>query len=615
MNAPLSTLRSAQGLLTFLVLGTCLAIYPGLPDGVVAFKLLYFRFVLGLGLLALLAEWALRKPDAFHFTRTDLAVGMFGGYVVINALFRNLPPGGGVLVFGLLGGWYALVRQQTARADPQRQRLGWGAVWALLVLGQGVWALAQATHLVASHNPHGGPTGAFYNPAHLALLLGIVLPYLLAERLTLSDAPRAWRTVLTLALGVGLLVLPLTGSRTALLALAAGGAVVIFRPGSRGGILWRRIGSWRWLALPLAVGVGAGLFFLKKDSALGRVLVWKISRNLVADAPLTGHGLGGVMRQYNHYQAAYFSAAPRPDAERLLADEGYVLLNDYLQVTVEQGLLGLLLLGGLGWAVLRAARRAAPVRGARGPLAALVAGAVGMGTSYPLAVLPLALTLVFFIARIGTDDEPVWTLELRRRHRPLLDLGLVIVAVFVLVQGVDSLRSLLARRQWGEGFAVERRLGTLRAVATYDQVDEILHDDPTFRLFYGKALARARQYERSIAVLEATRPALASPWLAGCQGDGYLALGQPRRAEVCFRQTIAMLPNRLVPRYSLLAALRAQRDTLALAVAAAELLRVPVKVPSATTDSIRLQTRRLYDQLRQARLSRRSGVAAVQPAP
>ena len=34
------------------------------------------------------------------------------------------------------------------------------------------------------------------------------------------------------------------------------------------------------------------IYYYKKDSADGRLLIWRVSIDMIADAPLVGHGIG-----------------------------------------------------------------------------------------------------------------------------------------------------------------------------------------------------------------------------------------------------------------------------------------------------------------------------------
>lgn len=60
------------------------------------------------------------------------------------------------------------------------------------------------------------------------------------------------------------------------------------------------------LGLTILILLAAGSFCLKKDSALGRLHIWKIEMLAIADNPIEGYGKGTVLGVYGDTQARYF---------------------------------------------------------------------------------------------------------------------------------------------------------------------------------------------------------------------------------------------------------------------------------------------------------------------
>ena len=82
----------------------------------------------------------------------------------------------------------------------------------------------------------------------------------------------------------------------------------------------------------------------KRESADGRLLVWKISSLLIAQKPLMGYGYGKTQYVYNVAQAKYFRDQKGTETEKQNA--GYIsnVLNDYFEIGIQGGLLGLFIL-------------------------------------------------------------------------------------------------------------------------------------------------------------------------------------------------------------------------------------------------------------------------------
>lgn len=73
------------------------------------------------------------------------------------------------------------------------------------------------------------------------------------------------------------------------------------------------------------------IYYYKKDSADGRLLIWRVSIDMIADAPLVGHGIGTFENKYMYYQAQYFESHPYSKYEKL-ADNIVYPYNEFLRI-------------------------------------------------------------------------------------------------------------------------------------------------------------------------------------------------------------------------------------------------------------------------------------------
>lgn len=593
MNTSAVPTNPARVLTLGAMLLSVLAVYRGLPEGVVLPKTLVMQAV---GLLAF-AGWVLthvgRQAGILRFTALDGLVVLFLVWGLLNAArLHHLSPGTACTQV-LLGLWYGFARRMAPADGP------WLVGFLTALVGiEGLWVLGQALGWLPALHVEFGQTGSFYNPAHLGLFVALVLPWLLAFGVAGKKRPVGLHAAVWGAVFVGGGLLAWSQSRTAWIAALVGSLTVAYAHNRvRAFLRNKNLVAWGVLALPLLLGLGYALFRWKQASALGRLLIWKVSLRMVADQPLAGLGFGGVARQYNHYQAAYLSG-PHTPAEWANADAVFVLLNDYLQLAVEQGLLGLGLwvaVVGLAWWTFRR-RASTPLRvGARG---ALLATVVAMAFSCPYQLLSLALLVFLALGVLGGDAPVMGSVPSPLAHRLLgRPLGLLGAVIGLVTLWAVPLRTALAHRAWQQGIDLERNQGIHAALPAYEAVAKRLEREAVFRIFYGKALARAKQYRRSAALLEATRTDLADPWLLGCLGDDYRSMGQYERAERCYRQLIALLPNRLTPLHGLLLLAEDRRDLALTRQTARRILQMPVKVPSAKANEIRQHARQTLDRL------------------
>ena len=203
---------------------------------------------------------------------------------------------------------------------------------------QSVVAALQRLGLLESAHPYFPVTGLFGNPGQMGGFQAIAFVSLLL--LWKANAHRRWTSALWSA-AVAAISYPLivSASRAAWLG-ALCGVVVVF-----GDALFRWLKAHRWAqpVLPvLALAFLTGLYLLRPQSADGRLLIWRVSADMIADRPWTGFGPGGFARNYMHYQAAFFRAHPDSRFAAVAGDVDYPF-NDLLRLGVEYGLLGFVL--------------------------------------------------------------------------------------------------------------------------------------------------------------------------------------------------------------------------------------------------------------------------------
>ena len=225
----------------------------------------------------------------------------------------------------------------------------------------------------------------------------------------------------------------------------------------------------------------------------------------------------------------------------MAADSPAYAFNEYLQVGVEEGLVGwLLLLTLVGVAVGYCLRD----KGKAGVLGAIVAMLVFSLTSYPLSVLPICISSVALLA-LAAPWEMRW--RVGRWRVGVLALGLLVGCGLVCREAQGGKRAYVSWRQ----------LSFVGSYAYGDYGEDFEKLMPYFRrndrfLFaYGKALAAREHYEASTEVLSEGAARSSDPMFYNLTGNNYLALGQVEKAEECYWRAYYILPNRHYPLYLL----------------------------------------------------------------
>jgi len=201
----------------------------------------------------------------------------------------------------------------------------------VLTAVQALYGMAQYLHLFSAFGGS-GITGSFDNPAGFAASLCAGFPfffYFLAQK-------EIWVRVASI-IGMAIIVFAvfLSGSRAGMVALAAVCILGFFH--------WVRINTKQKVIFGIFLAILiAGLYFYKKDSANGRLLIWRCSWEMIKEKPLAGFGTNGFKANYMNYQAAYFEAHP-DSKQAMLADNISRPFNEYIGLLVNYGLFGFLL--------------------------------------------------------------------------------------------------------------------------------------------------------------------------------------------------------------------------------------------------------------------------------
>jgi len=169
--------------------------------------------------------------------------------------------------------------------------------------------------------------GSFDNPAGFAACIcagaPLLLPFIVSKL--------KWMRYSALV-SVGLIALSvvLSGSRAGMLSLTV--VSVLY--------LCNRFRIKLIFPLIACVVLAVGLYFVKKDSADGRLLIWRVSSEMFKEKPALGYGYGGFNANYMNFQARYFEAHPDSKYARI-ADNVRNPFNEYVKLLVNYGFAGL----------------------------------------------------------------------------------------------------------------------------------------------------------------------------------------------------------------------------------------------------------------------------------
>jgi len=216
----------------------------------------------------------------------------------------------------------------------------------------------QFFKIVPSLNLYFAVTGTWVNPNVTAMYLAMSFPALLY---CVVAGNQKWKKIFTALLFLVVLAVILLKCRTAIIGILIASVF----------ILQHRFQIIQWIntkfnkpekvfvALAMLTAVCFISFIawnIKKESAEGRILIWKLSAGMGKNKPGTGYGYGMFERNYNLVQAAHFKTGNGTDAEKKNATQAFMAYNEYLENLIEGGIGGftffiaftaMLLYGGL----------------------------------------------------------------------------------------------------------------------------------------------------------------------------------------------------------------------------------------------------------------------------
>ncbi len=558
--------------LTMLLLSTAFALNESLGNRIA--KIFWFyKVIIVAGIACIPLAWI--RP--FRFSITDLLVLLYAGYILCNAHFTGSIAPTRTGLFTLIIVTYFIFRRLTTFAP-----IGFTHAALLFTAAiETIWGLAQLYGFIPSQHSHFELTGSFFNPGPYSGFLVVILP--LALHYTLTTC-RVTRILSGLVLVLLLLVLPATLSRGAWLAAIAGCGIVLgnyFHLYNRLKSLFQKrklTFSIVTLCLLLFItGTFIGIYQLKKESADGRWLIWKVSSSLIASHPVTGVGFGHFAGAYGDAQATYFSAAQRSPGEEFVADAPETAFNEFIQITTETGIIGLVLFLTITLFAFKAAQHSGnkvPI----GTIGSLAAFLVFACFSYPFNVLPLLVLFSLLLAQCIPMQPGL------RRLSGIFYLFLFL-PVYFLTTGQQE-REQAYKRWKSEQIYFNMQIFE-RTVDNYQKLYPLLKDQPAFLFEYGQCLARTGHPEASNLILKEATRLSADPMIRNIMGKNYQALKQYSQAESTFLKAAQMVPNRLYPLY-LLAQMYNESGQLEKAITTARLLleKAP-KVPSSATEEMK----------------------------
>lgn len=422
--------------------------------------------------------------------------------------------------------------------------MGFGAMEALHGLGQiaGIYPSNHSLFVL---------TGTFYNPGPYSGYLAAVLPIAL-HRMLVSNGKKDRLSVAQYYFSMCVLlliccVLPVGMSRAAWFAsLISCGYVVlrVYRVKVKSFVSKHRYA----VSGVLIVGalLASSAYFMKRDSADGRLLIWKITSQAIASSPCGEENGRTFSAIYGDAQERYFTNCEYSESEAWVAGTPDFAFNEYLQIAVEYGVWVSILLVTVLLVLSMIAGGRKQLAGIDGCLVSLMVFAC---FSYPLHIP--AIVSVWLLTLMVLCGEGLVMIK-RKRNAVAVLLPVVVAGLTASMDmyGIYSERTR-AVREWMP-VRVLYHSGAFNAAAEeYGKLYDKMSWNKDFCFEYGRALYKARSYGKAEEVLLKAMEVSGDPMILNMLGRNAQESGEYGKAEKYLLRSTRRLPERVYPHYLL----------------------------------------------------------------
>ncbi|SKB41209.1 O-antigen ligase family protein [Daejeonella lutea] len=431
-----------------------------------------------------------------------------------------------------------------------------------------------------------GVVGLFYNSGPFSIFTIALLPfpiYILNEQKSRYLKYLGIGTLFT----VTFCVILLTQSRTSIVCLVAVGLYMLISINSKAKSLITK----RWVILSTVTIVILGitsLTFLKLDSSIGRLLIWKVSIiNFLAN-PILGYGYGSFAKLYPTWQATYFQQYPDDIGHfKVVADVSYVAFNEFLQILLESGILGIISWCYFFFSIFRTNTNGDNsnhklLTAIRGSVLAIITSGF---FSYPLHTAPIMVLLAINSGLVSAFQSKGFVFSFPRAFQHLTK---VVVVAGCLFMTTYLGRYYLEILDWHtvKLKALQSDSGVLKQ---YESLYSHLKTNSVFLSNYGETLYYYQNYSKAVVIFNESQANYITEKNCVLLGQAYLKLKLYGQAQRTFGNLSSMLPNRFVPRHQLMKIALLKNDTLQAKIIAKQIINMPVKIPSETVSGIKME--------------------------
>ncbi len=434
--------------------------------------------------------------------------------------------------------------------------------------------------------------GSFGNPGVYAAYVSSMIPFILSlcYAIKANKSDSGYYSFSIIVLAASCLIIPNTEARASWLGVSAG---IVFIVLIKEPIIRTRLKIYskklpiKTAFIILSLFSILALYYYKKDSVSGRLFIWKIGTEMIGENPVFGNGFKSFKLDYNNFQAVYFQSHPSEKLYSQLAGNISVAFNEYLEIAIELGAIGLILIVGIFFISISQFKqyileRDSPI--ILGAIASILCLGVISLFSYPLHILPIQINFYFFLSIISSHMIRGITVDFNQTSRAVvLSVILVLTVSIGIHQGVrfDAYRTF-------KNSVIHSINGEYEvSLKMFKKIEPFLQSDPQYLFYYGNALYNSNRKYESILIYEKAKNFSSDPHLYLQLGNNYLSIKKTHQAELAYMQAINIVPNRIIPRFHLFKLYLNTKQVRKAKEIGKTIEEMKIKVPSEMINEIR----------------------------
>ncbi len=466
---------------------------------------------------------------------------------------------------------------------------------------QVTFGILQLYHYVPSNHNAFLVTGGFFNPAPYAIYLSSLVAFLVPILLYFIKKQEKLLSVLTLILLLScILLIAICYSRSAWIGLFFSLLfIVAYLLGSRLFNLWKYLKYkvvWISTLLTLSFSIAFWLYSIKENSALGRLLIWKVSFTIFQENPISGIGAGAFGANYVNFQYNLFQNSAVLSLYKGLAGDVRFAFNDFLQILCENGIIGLLLFCSV---VVFTFYKKSNLSEDEfnlsniidlSLLSSVIVLLISGMSSYPLSLLSLQVVFWISIACLSSlKKRRCYTLLVPSSSVKFVCVALVFLASFFIFYAVRRWRGFLKLSE------IENRSNAVTGSDKLWSLYPILADHPSYLSALAKKLKDEKTYIDAINILQNAKQISPEKEIYFALGDIYSSLKQYDDAEKEYMFVSIAIPSLLKPKYLLAKMYYNSNQHQKFLETAHKILSTPLKIETYETFFMKEEIRSLIN--------------------